>query len=72
MLNNFFFGYLPLKWKRLARVLSIILLPGIIIDSILDSGSGGLIENKPFYLGVGLHIILVLIISYTLKPFVVK
>jgi len=73
MLNNFFFGYLPLKWKRLARVLSIILLPvtGIISWSISDFRYE-FYTNELVYIGVGFHIILVLIISYTIKPFVVK
>ena len=62
MLNTFFFGYLPLKWKRFARVLSIILCP-ITIYIFLD-----LQES----LGLIVHILLVPIISYTLKPFIVK
>ncbi len=63
MLNTFFFGYLPLKWKRLARVLSIILFP-ITISVFIELDFDGL--------GLIVHILLVPIISYTLKPFVVK
>ena len=57
MLNTFFFGYLPLKWKRLARVLSIVItIAGIVIfDTVFL-----------------IPIIIVAIISYTLKPFIVK
>ena len=64
MLNTFFFGYLPLKWKRLARVLSIILFPitGFIFYEL----------TRTEVLGIAVHILLIAAISYTLKPFIVK
>ena len=65
MLNTFFFGYLPLKWKRLARVLSF--LTAAITEFILlelTAGMGGL--------GIFVHPPIIAIISYTIKPFVVK
>jgi hypothetical protein len=71
MLNNLFFGYLPLKWKRLARVLSFLISPltGIFFLA-LDLSCCDPLEN--FIIGLGAHIVLVIIISYTIKPFVVK
>ena len=67
MLNTFFFGYLPLKWKRLARVLSfvvIILFPFVFMALDNDDASS--------IVGFITAIIIVPITSYTLKPFVVK
>ena len=68
MLNNLFFGYMPLKWKRLARVLSIILLP----VSVLLGFEISEYDEYAIIIGCIIHIILVPIISYTIKPFVVK
>ena len=69
MLNNFFFGYLPLKWKRLARVLSFLTstLMGMLFVALYY-----FYEEENFIIGLGAHIVLVIIISYTIKPFVVK
>mgnify|MGYP001268461175 CR=1 FL=1 len=65
MLNTFFFGYLPLKWKRLARVLSFLTFPITeIINQELNTGIGGF--------GLAVHPLIIAIISYTIKPFVVK
>ena len=70
MLNTFFFGYLSPKWKRLARVLSFLLLPllPLISDYFMIFGY----EEDNLFGGTIIAIVLVLIISYTLKPFVVK
>ena len=71
MLHNFFFGYLPLKWKRLARVLSFLISPLMgIFFLALDFSCCDDYEN--FIIGLGAHIVLVIIIIYTIKPFVVK
>ncbi len=74
MLNTFFFGYLPLKWKRLARVLSFITSPlmgyvFVITDALYI---GCCVDEENFIIGSVAHIVSVIIISYTLKPFVVK
>ena len=66
-MNTFFFGYLSPKWKRLARVLSFLFLPLFPL----------LIEEKtavamPLITGIIIHIVLVAIVSYTLKPFINK
>ena len=71
MLKNLFFGYMPLKWKRLARVLSIILfLPSnyllFVNFPVIEDGAYDII------LWAIVHILLIPVISYTLKPFVVK
>ena len=70
MLNTLFFGYLSPKWKRLARVLSFIILP--ILFLIFDEFKFFGFQDdflREFIIG---YIVIVLIISYTLKPFVVK
>lgn len=68
--KTFFFGYLSNKWKRLSRVLSFTVMP------LLCWGFAGLIDfgnwKENFLVGLPIAIVLVNIISYTLKPFVVK
>ena len=71
MLNTLFFGYLSPKWKRLARVLSLIPIPIIVLlswDILRYWGN----EFESAFINSSLYFVLVLIISYTLKPFVVK
>ncbi len=65
--DDFFFGYLQLKWKRLARVLSILLYAIIFpLPFIYKPGDA---------LGLTILIgtpILIMIISWVLKPFIVN
>ncbi len=74
MLNTFFFGYLPLKWRRLTRTL---LFPifWLIYLAILDPYYGGgildLLLDPPKLIAFG-PLILFPILSYVIKPFVVK
>ena len=69
MLKNLFFGYMPLKWKRLARVLSIILfLPSNYL--LFDPYSTDPQFDIMFWAIA--YILLIPVVSYTLKPFVVK
>ena len=70
MLNNLFCGYLSPIWKRLARVLSVILLP--ILFYIFDEFKFLGFQDDFFMEFIIGYIVFVLIISYTLKPFVVK
>jgi hypothetical protein len=65
-LHTTFFGYLDKKWKRLARVLSwfFYLISVFISFNIFRGG-------EPLLVIIG-YPILITIISYTLKPFVVK
>ncbi|MBT5233117.1 MAG: hypothetical protein HOM09_04570 [Flavobacteriaceae bacterium] len=73
-MDTFFFGYLPLKWKRLARVLSFLLY--VVLSILAFEGEfqsfkfGSLnymnvivIFGTPFF---------VFILSWIVKPFVVK
>ena len=64
MIQTFTFGYLPKKWKRLIRVSSLILW---IIYLFWLNGFDDLEEPIAW-----LPLILIPIISWTLKPFVVK
>ena len=70
MLNTLFFGYLYPKWKRLVRVLSVILLP--ILFYIFDEFKFLGFQDDFFMEFIIGYVVFVLIISYTLKPFVVK
>ena len=65
-LRTTFFGYLDKKWKRLARVLSFVLLP------VFIAIWAEFIDDDTIPVAFILWIILILLISYTLKPFVVK
>ena len=65
-LHTTFFGYLDKKWKRLARVLSWVfyLISVFISLNIFRDG-------EPVAVIIG-YPILITLISYTLKPFIVK
>ena len=67
LLNTFFFGYLPLKWKRLARVLSI-LLYFLAVFTVFDNTYIG-VYNIILFFGTPIFIML---LSWVLKPFIVK
>jgi hypothetical protein len=76
MLNTFFFGYLSLKWRRLVRTLILFFLVLVIIG-IIDKLPGyfewGITADLILLLNTALIIIVsTIIISYVLKPFVVK
>tara|TARA_B100000579_G_C22302155_1_gene607660 strand:+ start:261 stop:506 length:246 start_codon:yes stop_codon:yes gene_type:complete len=70
MLHTFFFGYLPFKWKRLARVLSIVF--SIAVPVIVAASGKSWDVGGNLIVTFIIIIIIVPIISYTLKPFVVK
>ena len=76
MLNTFFFGYLPLKWKRLVRVLSIgaiAILP--FFEFVLFEETVGTIgdgELFVFIMFIILTALLIGLISWVLKPFIVN
>tara|TARA_B100001175_G_C19484936_1_gene629214 strand:- start:1643 stop:1855 length:213 start_codon:yes stop_codon:yes gene_type:complete len=69
MFNTFFFGYLPFKWKRLARVLSIFLT---IAAPMVAAATTNYYQEDRFFLTLVIVIILIPVVSYTLKPFIVK
>jgi len=73
MIQTFTFGYLPKKWKRLIRALSLALW--IIYLFCLDPFYGGNILDILFDYVVPMAwvpLILIPIISWILKPFAVK
>jgi hypothetical protein len=83
MLNTFFFGYLSLKWRRLFRTLiTLAYLPFIVFTyyegcrSIITHGYGYSIIgefNLPYFiLLISIPILSIALISWLIKPFVVK
>ena len=77
MLNTFFFGYLPLKWKRLARVLSIgflLTVPlWIFVETVDEIDFDSDIENFLYLIFLPtVTALLIGLISWVLKPFIVK
>ena len=75
MLNTFFFGYLSLKWRRLFRTLIMIpycfggiVLSGDVLGRVL---TGTELFQACFLFIIGIPIIIGLI-SWLVKPFVVK
>ena len=80
MLNTFFFGYLPLKWRRLIRSLIFIAsIPFIIIaftdDRVFNMIYPGLFlpDIKKFkLLLILLPYVIIFFFSWIIKPFVVK
>ena len=70
MLNTLFLDYLSPKWKRLARFLSVVLLT--ILFYIFDEFKFLAFQDDFFMDFIIGYIVFVLIISYTLKTFVLK
>ena len=67
MLNTFFFGYLSLKWRRLVRTL--LLTPYIFFISMYFIIFLDIFEYLLFCIGTP---IIVVLMSWIIKPFVVK
>jgi len=83
MLNSFFFGYLSLKWRRLIRtIITITYLPFVVFTyvegcrTISGNGYGGRIIGEfdlPYFiLLISIPIVSIALISWVIKPFVVK
>ena len=71
-MNTFFFGYLSLKWRRLARVLSLLsIILSFILIEIFIQGVGDFLLDPFNPLGFIIFLIPSLV-SYTLKPFINK
>lgn len=66
ILNRFFFGYLQKKWRRLVRVLCLLLLIVPPYWYWIDHGV------KDFFMVFGTSTISVVLVSYVLEPFVKK
>ena len=74
-MNTFFFGYLTLKWKRLARVLSILFIlfyPFIFMSWLNEIHMPESEAVALFWMSAVVIIILIGLISYVLKPFILK
>jgi uncharacterized membrane protein len=78
LLYTLFFGYLALKWRRLVRTLLlffystfVFILTPIILLNVANRGwiKG---EEKEMFLLALIFLVFISIISYILKPFVVK
>ena len=70
-MNTFFFGYLSLKWRRLVRVLCIVFSLIFIWNDFFENlFFWSTLENN--VLGIILIITSIALLSYTLKPFIVK
>ncbi len=83
LLNTLFFGYLTLKWRRLIRtIITITYLPFVIFTysegcrDITYGGYGARIIgefNLPYFiLLISIPIVSIALISWVVKPFVVK
>lgn len=80
MLNTFFFGYLSLKWKRLFRTLILIAYFFWIILSFDEAKTWSIINEvylegfniAYFILLILIPIVSIALISWVVKPFVVK
>ncbi len=75
MMNTFFFGYLPLKWKRLLRVLSflfVLILIFIYNEMNLKWGKIGSDDYHYFFAPFFFSVAVILLISWIVKPFVTK
>ena len=72
--DDFFFGYLQLKWRRLFRVLclgAIGILPIIFLE-LSDNWFDELEGFLSYFMSLGLVIFLIGLISWVLKPFIVN
>ena len=72
--DDFFFGYLQLKWRRLFRVLclgAIGILPIIFLE-LSDNWFDELEGFLSYFMFLGLVIFLIGLISWVLKPFIVN
>lgn len=80
MLNTFFFGYLSLKWKRLFRTLILIAYFFWIILSFDEAKTWRVINEvylkvfniAYFILYILIPIVSIALISWVIKPFIVK
>ena len=68
MLNTFFFGYLSLKWCRLVRTISVLLL--IYIPFYIDKSP--LLHFDTVFFMVLYFPFVIGLLSWLVKPFVVK
>jgi len=81
LLNTFFFGYPSLKWRRLIRtIITITYLPFVIFTYIevlgkttdFEGRTIGEFHSPYFILFISIPIVSIALISWVIKPFVVK
>ena len=69
-MNTFFFGYLSLKWRRLIRTLLVVGFLILVINFIWGEFEYETIEAKMILMTT--YIVPIPLISWLVKPFVVK
>ena len=69
-MNTFFFGYLSLKWRRLIRTLLVVGFLILVINVIWGEFESETIETKMILMTI--YIVPIPLISWLIKPFVVK
>ena len=69
-MNTFFFGYLSLKWRRLIRTLLVVGFLILVINFIWGEFELETIETKMILMTT--YIVLIPLISWLVKPFIVK
>jgi hypothetical protein len=68
-MNTFFFGYLSLKWRRLIRVVLLFVIVFWIYVAFFENNKT---LNTDFLLAISIPFLSIALISWLVKPFVVK
>ncbi len=75
-MNTFFFGYLKLKWKRLVRVLSVLLMLILPIWACLFADEIGSPNDEEYFqiwlFSLFCTTLLIAVISWVVEAFIVK
>ena len=66
--ETYFFGYLNLKWRRLARVLSFVFL--FVVLALGDPDA--LIREGGMFIIIPAYFCIICLISWVMKPFIIK
>ena len=73
MMNTFFFGYLPLKWRLLLRIISVLYFL-VLLLIVLEMYSASSVREYLISLLISSFWIIpsIILVSWVLKPFVKK
>jgi len=73
LLDTFFFGYLPLKWRRLLRIISVLYFL-VLLLIVLEMYSASSVREYLISLLISSFWIIpsIILFSWALKPFVTK
>jgi hypothetical protein len=73
LLDTFFFGYLPLKWRRLLRIISVLYFL-VLLLIVLEMYSASSVREYLISLLISSFWIIpsIILVSWALKPFVTK